>query len=301
MADSPRLILLMGVVLIAGLALVLTELRWFRRPSLARRLSPYAKTAEIASSASGWASMRVALLPTVDNVGNKLSSLLGLNGDLASRLRRAHDPRTVSAVRMRQLGLAVAGLVFAGLLVAAIQPPAMVGFFFLVGLPVLAFLVIEQQVSSAADRRAQRVFSELPVMAEQMAMLLGAGYSLGSAVARLADRGDGAVSQDLKRVRDRNRQGIPVEDALVEWSENGGPELKRLVTVIRTGSTSGDLSRLVSEEAKSLRKEAQRRLSETIEKRAQQVWIPVTVATLVPGVIFLCIPFLQALSLFSGA
>ena len=38
-----------------------------------------------------------------------------------------------------------------------------------------------------------------------------------------------------------------------------------------------------------------------MEKRSQQVWIPVTVATLIPGVIFLSIPFIEALSLFSGS
>jgi hypothetical protein len=36
-----------------------------------------------------------------------------------------------------------------------------------------------------------------------------------------------------------------------------------------------------------------------MERRGQQVWIPVTVATLIPGVIFLSIPFIEALRLFS--
>jgi hypothetical protein len=44
----------------------------------------------------------------------------------------------------------------------------------------------------------------------------------------------------------------------------------------------------------------QRDLLEALERRAQQVWVPVTVATLVPGVIFLSIPFIAALRQFSG-
>lgn len=40
----------------------------------------------------------------------------------------------------------------------------------------------------------------------------------------------------------------------------------------------------------------QRELIETMERRQQQVWIPVTIATLVPGVIFIGIPFSGALS-----
>jgi hypothetical protein len=40
---------------------------------------------------------------------------------------------------------------------------------------------------------------------------------------------------------------------------------------------------------------------EAIERRAQQVWVPVTVATLVPGVMLLAVPFLSALHLFAKA
>jgi hypothetical protein len=43
-----------------------------------------------------------------------------------------------------------------------------------------------------------------------------------------------------------------------------------------------------------------RDLVEIIEKRGQQVWIPVTVATLVPGLLFLAVPFTEALRLFTS-
>ena len=41
-------------------------------------------------------------------------------------------------------------------------------------------------------------------------------------------------------------------------------------------------------------------LIEAIERRTQQVWIPVTFAALVPGVLLMGVPFVDALSLFSG-
>ena len=64
---------------------------------------------------------------------------------------------------------------------------------------------------------------------------------------------------------------------------------------------AGDLGRLIGEEARSIRRDVHRELVETIERRAQQVWVPVTVATLVPGLIFLAVPFVEALRLFSTA
>jgi hypothetical protein len=50
-----------------------------------------------------------------------------------------------------------------------------------------------------------------------------------------------------------------------------------------------------------VRAEVHRDLVERIEKRAQQVWVPVTVATLVPGLLFLAVPFADALRLFTGS
>ena len=79
------------------------------------------------------------------------------------------------------------------------------------------------------------------------------------------------------------------------------PALDWLVAVLALNREAGDLGRLVSEEARAIRRDAQRQLTETMERREQQVWVPVTVATLVPGVVFLSIPFIEALRLFSGS
>ena len=56
----------------------------------------------------------------------------------------------------------------------------------------------------------------------------------------------------------------------------------------------------MSDEARSIRRDLQRTLIETVERRAQQVWIPVTVAALVPGVLFMAVPFIEALRVFSA-
>jgi tight adherence protein C len=138
-------------------------------------------------------------------------------------------------------------------------------------------------------------------VAEQLGMLLGAGYSLGSALSRLAVRGTGACGRDLVRVTGRIRQGLTEVEALREWVAVADVEaLRRLVSVLSLNRQAGDLGRLVSDEARSIRRDVHRELIETIERRGQQVWIPVTVAALVPGVIFLAVPFLDALRLFSN-
>jgi tight adherence protein C len=152
------------------------------------------------------------------------------------------------------------------------------------GAPALALLLHEQRLTSASTTWQRRVFLELPVIAEQLGMLLSAGYSLGAALNRLAARGRGACGQDLRRVCARVQYGRPRSSALREWAELVRVDgVDRLVAVLALNHEAGDLGRLIAEEAGALRRDAQRELIETIERRAQLVWIPVTVAALLPG------------------
>jgi hypothetical protein len=72
-----------------------------------------------------------------------------------------------------------------------------------------------------------------------------------------------------------------------------------VVAVLALSNEASDLGRLLSDEARAVRKDVQRQVIETIDRRAQQVWIPVTIAALVPGVIFLAVPFVDALRIYA--
>jgi Flp pilus assembly protein TadB len=245
-------------------------------------------------------SFRDVVLPLIETAGDRLSRLLGISEELAVKLERTHSPVSVAEFRMRELGNALGALVLATLVCAAVHPPAPIAVLFLLGAPALTFLVREHRIGQASADWQERLFTELPIVSEQLGMLIGAGYSLGSALNRLADRGSGACALDLRRVCGRVRQGIGEQAALAEWAQLAQvPALDRLVAVLSLNREANDLSRLISEEARAIRREAHRRLIEAIERRAQQVWIPVTVATLVPGVLFMVVPFVEAMRLFT--
>jgi hypothetical protein len=78
------------------------------------------------------------------------------------------------------------------------------------------------------------------------------------------------------------------------------PALDRLVAVLAMNWEAGDLGSLISNEARAVRREVQRGEIEVIERRGQLVWIPVTLATLLPGVIFMSVPFIDAVSKLTG-
>jgi tight adherence protein C len=295
-------LLLAGMLLWVGTTLLLAELRWFSRRPLSVRLGPYVPGGMGTRGRAGLLSVesfREAVGPLAKALGSQFSRLFGVSEDLDRRLRRIHAGLDVTGFRVRQIGWSLAGLGVGALFAVATRPPVPIALLTTFGGMLLAFLLLEQQVSSASDRWKRAVHLELPVVAEQLAMLLGSGYSLVAALDRVARRGQGAVARDLRRVLTRVRQGVAEERALQEWAELVDvASVDRFVSVLALNRETSDLGRLIAEEARTIRRDVQRELVETMEKRGQQVWIPVTVATLLPGVIFIAIPFTTALADF---
>ncbi len=293
-----------GLVLWVGVTLVLSSTRWFARAPLAERLRPFGADPHVASRRPGLLSVesfRDVLRPAAAALGELVGRLTG-SGDLATRLARVHSTLDPTEFRVRQVGRAAAGLLVGIAVTAVVRPPAAFALLLVLGLPSLGFLLTERALQRAEAARQQRLSTELPVIAEQLAMLLASGWSTGGALQRLAERGSGVAAQDLAVVVGRIRQGLGEGDALREWQELADvPAVDRLVAVLALQRATTDLGRLLADEAKAIRHDHHRRLIEELDTRAQKVWIPVTVATLIPGAIFLSIPFIEALRLFTGS
>jgi tight adherence protein C len=287
----------------AGATMVLSRHRWFARVPLVDRLRPYTPGGGRggAGGVLSVTSFRDVLGPVASSSGARVARLFGIHEHLATRLARLHSPVDPAAFRLRQLAWATGGFGAGAAAAVIFRLDPLVGLVLTLGSPLLAFLVVEQRSVAQSDARKQRVLLELPIVAEQLGMLLSAGYSMGGALNRLAARGQGASGQDLRRVCRRIRQGLSEVEALREWAELADlPPLERLVSILALNHEAGDLGKLIGDEARNIRRDVQRQLIETIEKRAQQVWVPVTVATLVPGVLFIAVPFIEALQVFSG-
>jgi tight adherence protein C len=287
-----------------GATLLLSQVRWFARAPLTERLRPYAAGGSAHDRRAGVLSVesfRDAIGPLSRAIGAHASRLAGVSEDLEVRLARIHATVDVTGFRVRQVGWSIAGLGVAALFSVAARLPALVATAFLLGAPIVAFLVQEQRLSAQSQRWQRRIFLELPVVAEQLALLLSAGWSLTAALNRLSTRSRGAIGRDLERVCRRIRHGLSEADALREWARLASvPALDRLVPVLALNRDTSDLGRLVADEARAARRDVHRELIEAAERRNQQVWIPVTVAALVPGALFLAVPFVQALRAFGA-
>jgi tight adherence protein C len=298
-----RLIIASALGMWAGIVLLVSCSSWGRRISLAERLRPHTPGSPGRPKAGVLSaeSARQALGPLASSIGSRLATILGVHEALEVRLRRVHSPLDATEFRLRQVGLAAATL-GVGVAVALVVPiPVGLVALLLLGAPFASFLWVEQRLSTQSSQWKRRLFLEAPVIADQIAMHLASGASLSNAITHVTQRGSGAIATDLRTVLLRIRHGLSESDALREWAEVADvPEIGRLVSVLRLHGEAGDLDRIVSDEARSLRREVHRELISSIESKNQQVWIPVTVSALVPGVIVLAVPFLAALRSFSG-
>jgi len=293
-----RLFAAATLLLFIGTTLLLSELRFFRDRTLASRVSPYLPGGSLRRRQEllSLESFGELLRPLAQAFGAITARVFGVSEELPRRLRRVHWEIDAEGFRLRQVGWAFGSLAVVLVVGLVLGLPAPLLLFAAFGAPLLAFLVVEQQLANASDRWKERTFRELPVIAEQIAMLLGSGFSLGAALQRVSERGSGAVAQDLAVVVARIRQGASEQAALQEWSDLVDvPAVARVVSILALNKESGDLGSLVAAEARTVRADAHRELIEAIEKKNQQVWIPVTVAALVPGIILMMIPFIRAL------
>lgn len=297
-----RIVAAATILFFVGITLLLSEFRFFRSRTLANRVSPYLPggTSRKSQELLSLETFGELLRPLAEALGALTAKTFGVSEELPRRLRRVHWEIDASGFRVRQIGWALGALGFAVTVSVLFAFPAPLVLLLVGGGPLLAFLLVEQQLAKASEQWKEKTFQELPVISEQIAMLLGSGYSLGAAIQRVSERGTGVVAQDLQRVMARIRQGSSEHAALTEWAGVVDvPAVDRLVSILALNKESGDLGSLVAAEARNVRAEAHRSVLEAIEKKTQQVWIPVTLAALVPGLILMLIPFIRALSSFN--
>ena len=311
--------LLSAAALFTGSSLLLSGVRFLRRTPRHERVADYIAPFLSGPGSGGPQRIVVAgeaghgnqhspaqrfvsvLSPVAVTLGNRLARAGGIHQGLEGRLQAAGRPDDVVQFRTSQFTTALVVLGLAGLVVLSLGTSAAVSAALLVGAPAIALLAPEQALEGAIQRRRDRLEDELPLVAEQLGVLMASGMSLGTALDRIAARGNGVAAREIAIAQVQVRRGTAQIDALKAFAERlHSASAERLVGVLSMHRETRDVGPLLATEARSMRESAQRRLIETIERRAQLVWIPVTVATLVPGLILIGIPFVSAMSRIAG-
>jgi tight adherence protein C len=303
---------LVGLVTGLGAALVWWRLPWRRRPTLDDRLAPYVRDAVPASrlltaapvTRSPLGSVERLLAPVMSDAVRWIERISGGVGTVRRRLDQLGDERRVEQFRAEQVVWGVLGAV-AGVLLGLSGAVTRSGGSVLqvVGLLVVGALVgvlgRDQLLTTQVRRREQRMLAEFPMVAELLALSVGAGEGAMGALERVSRTCSGELSAELRRALADARAGASLVQALERLAGRTGlPALARFVdgvaVAIERGTPLGDVLRA---QAQDVREASRRRLIESGGRKEIGMMVPVVFLVLPITVLFAVYPGLAVLEL----
>ena len=300
-----------GVLLLAGVVLVVAGLPARRRPTLDDRLEPYLRDTPRPSTLlarpappRGPFGFGELFAPYVARLGRGVGTVFGGAPSVARRQLRAGRPADIEAFRAEQvmwgaLG-GLAGIAFT-VLVAAAQRRFPV--------PVLVVMVLvgvlggiaarDYALSRSAARREARMLTEFPTVAELLALAVSAGEGAVGALERVCRLSRGELSDELRRCLADARAGANLPTALQGLADRTGlMSLTRFVDGIVVAVERGTpLAEVLRAQAQDVREDGRRTLMEEGGKKEIYMMVPIVFLTLPVTVLFALFPGLSFLHL----
>ena len=277
-------------------------------PSLAERVSPYLGSGQapfsIARSVPPRTVLPPALVAFARVLGVHLARLTGGESTIQRRLDLLGRGQSHEEFRLEQVAWGLAGAAAALALVAArgfaagdVLSSAVLVVLGGVG----GALARDHALTRSVHRRTDRLRAELPTVVEMLAMAVGAGASLTSACERVRAVGHGVMADELGRVLDDTRVGLPLVPALHQMaSRNDLNEVSRLVDALVVAVERGTpLSDVLAAQAGDAREAGRRALIEAGGRKEIGMMIPVVFLVLPLSVLFVLFPGFYGLSLGS--
>ncbi len=199
-----------------------------------------------------------------------------------------HKINVTSQVRKR-LAEIVISLLGAAIAVGVLPMHAVLPFALLgAGSALVLAKIIERTVlDHRKERRTKALDISIIALFEQLHLKLANGNSLQSSIVRT----DGITNKDILSLQNLIRSGMALESATSYWiDEFDTPSKRRAADLLLAKTTTSETLALLTGLIIQLRNEQRFALIAEIERRNQLVWIPVTIAVLVPGMIFIAIP-----------
>jgi tight adherence protein C len=298
-----------GVLLLAGVALVVAGLPASRRPTLDDRLEPYLRDTPRPSSllsrpapARGPFGFGELLAPYVSRLGARVGAVTGGASSVERRQLRAGRPADVDRFRAEQVMAGalggLGGLVFTGVVAVAQRR---------FPVPVLVSMVLvgvfggvaarDYLLTRAATRREARMLTEFPTVAELLALAVSAGEGAVGALERVCRLSQGELSDELRRCLADARAGANLPTALQGLPDRTGLiSLTRFVDGIVVAVERGTpLAEVLRAQAQDVREDGRRALMEQGGRKEIYMMVPIVCLTLPVTVLFALYPGLSFL------
>jgi len=239
--------------------------------------------------------------PFLADAARLVGRLGSASGDVRRRLARAGRGQSVEQFRTGQVVWGTCGL-GAGLAVSLAVGAAKGGSPVLLAVAtgvvaVVAAMIPDWLLTRAASAREARLMSELPTVAELLALAVGAGEGAAAALERVANSTRGALSDELRATLADARAGLPLTaalDALAARTEL--PALVRFAQGVSVALARGTpLADVLRAQAQDARSEGRRVLLEAGGRKEIWQMLPVVFLVLPVTVLFAVFPSLVAL------
>jgi tight adherence protein C len=282
-----------------------------RRPRLDDRLSPYLYNALrpsrlLAESATvtPFPSLERMLGPALHDLAGRVDRLVGGAASVRRRLDQSGRGMSVEQFRVEQVMCGAAGLggglLLAGLATARGSTLNPLGFLALsLVLAVGGVLSRDRALSREVTRRQARMVTDLPVVAEMLALAVGAGEGPTSALDRVVRLSSGDLSDEFGRALSDAHTGISVVTALDRMAARTSlPPLGRFVDGMAIAVERGTpLADVLRAQAADVRETARRALLEAGGRKEIAMLVPVVFFVLPVTVIFALFPGFYSLRL----
>jgi tight adherence protein C len=300
-----------GLLLGAGLWLLVVRLPFMRPMSFAERIEPQLKSQNLesrllmapAGNLTPFGPLERILRPMLKDAHAFLGRFNLGSSALSRRLAQAGIRKSVVDFRAEQLLWAVLAFVVATGLVlvgaAAGQFNPFLAVVAILGSGLGGFLFRDYWLGAQISRREKRMMAEFPSLAELMALAVSAGESASGALDRVCRTSHGELAAEFELVLGETRAGKPLVEALQRFSARTdlGPLVRFVDGIIVAVERGTPLADVLRAQAQDVRDTAKRELMESAGKKEIAMMVPLVFGVLPLTVIFAVFPGLAAISI----
>ncbi|MBG6223692.1 tight adherence protein C [Arthrobacter sp. CAN_A2] len=311
MTPTVALAMLCGLLLGAGLWLVVVRLPAMRATTLTQRIAPQLRAVDVRSRLLADPPGNVTPFGPLERITRPLLAdavawshrFNPAAATLVRRLAQAGREQTAADFRAQQLLWAAGGLAASTLVMVLLAASGSVNVplavVIVLGCSVMGFVGRDYVLSADIKRREARMLAEFPSLAELMALAVSAGESTTGALERICRTATGELADEFALVLAATRAGKPLVEALQEFSHRTRlAPLARFVDGITVAVQRGTpLADVLRAQAQDVRDLAKRELMESAGKKEIAMMVPLVFGVLPLTVLFAVYPGIALINL----
>lgn len=303
--------ILCGAGLGLGLWIIMANLPGWRKMAFAERIAPHVRVGVRSSrmledswhSESGHSALGQLAAPLLQQI-KKIASVHSPTADtVRRRLHAAGLEISVVDYRSQEIVYALVGLVGGSALVVfgAIQYQLSLvsAALLVVGCGILGYALRGWWLGEQVSRRARKVLTQFPTVAEVLALTVGAGESTTGAIERISRSCHGVIGDEFTKTLNDIHAGTPMVQAMQHMSDRMQVgAMTRFVDAIVVATERGTpLAQVLRDQAQDVRDASKRELMEVAGKREISMLVPVVFGILPLTIVFAIFPGLALLEM----